>query len=48
MEQVSEGVMRKLSKIKALADNAGTEGEATAAATLLNELLMEHKLDMTM
>lgn len=47
METVNENVMRKLAKIKALADNAGTEGEAMAAATMLNELLMKHKLEMS-
>ena len=47
METVNENVMRKLAKIKALADNAGTEGEAMAAANMLNELLMKHKLGMS-
>jgi hypothetical protein len=50
MEQVSENVMRKLAKIKALKESAeqiGSEGEAMAAAALLNELLVKHKLEMT-
>jgi hypothetical protein len=50
MEQVSDNVMRKLAKIKALKESAeqiGSEGEAMAAAALLNELLIRHKLEMT-
>lgn len=50
MEAVNENVMRKLAKIKALKESAesiGSEGEAMAAAAMLNELLMRHKLEMT-
>lgn len=50
MDQVSEGVMRKLAKIKALKESAeaiGSEGEAMAAAAMLNELLMKHKLEIS-
>lgn len=50
METVNENVMRKLAKIKALKESAesiGSEGEAMAAAAMLNELLLRHKLEMT-
>lgn len=50
MEAVNENVMRKLAKIKALKESAesiGSEGEAMAAAAMLNELLVRHKLEMT-
>lgn len=50
MEQVNENVMRKLGKIKAHMESAkqiGSEAEAQAFATMLNQMLLKHNMDMS-
>lgn len=44
MAPISEELMEKIRKVAALADNAGTEGEAMAAALMLQRLMNKHGL----